>query len=50
MASRIRTIAGVGFSGAKKLVENERIRATAPERCPHVGLDSEGAQRGRKLL
>lgn len=36
--------------GTKKLVENERIRATAPERCPHVGLDSEGAQRGRKLL
>jgi hypothetical protein len=49
LASRIfRTIAGVGFSGRKFAREREdtRLRATAPERCPHVGLDSEGAQRG----
>lgn len=47
-----RTIAGVGFSGRKFAREREdtRLRATAPERCPHVGLDSEGAQRGRELL
>jgi len=47
-----RTIAGVGFSGRKFAREREdtRLRATAPERCPHVGLDSEGAQRGKELL
>ena len=47
-----RTIAGVGFSGRKFAREREdtRFRATAPERCPHVGLDSEGAQRGKELL
>lgn len=47
-----RTIAGVGFSGRKFAREREdtRLRATAPERCPHVGLDSEGAQRGKELV
>ena len=47
-----RTIAGVGFSGRKFAREREdtRLRATAPERCPQVGLDSEGAQRGKELL
>lgn len=45
--SRVSVSLGQKFARER---EDTRLRATAPERCPHVGLDSEGAQRGKELV
>ena len=45
--SRVSVSLGQKFARER---EDTRFRATAPERCPHVGLDSEGAQRGKELV
>ena len=45
--SRVSVSLGQKFARER---EDTRLRATAPERCPQVGLDSEGAQRGKELL